>query len=167
MNTKDKITALIDELQDGVRELIAMPGRVTIGTEAYRNFFDKVQSFVGRYDLVKTEEWKSVDKWLIRKPNEFLTLEEAGHLKLALEKLRLKAIECAETPLTENEKTDSDRRTEEHFLELSQIGSEQIQLLNEQNEILKASGKTAKWWYWIMFAIALAGVVAAFVQAFK
>ena len=100
MNTKDKITALIDELQDGVRELIAMPGRVTIGTEAYRNFFDKVQSFVGRYDLVKTEEWKSVDKWLIRKPNEFLTLEEAGHLKLALEKLRLKAIECAETPLT-------------------------------------------------------------------
>ena len=167
MNTKDKITALIDELQDGVRELIAMPGRVTIGTEAYRNFFDKVQSFVGRYDLVKTEEWKSVDKWLIRKPNEFLTLEEAGHLKLALEKLRLMAIECAETPLTENEKTDSDRRTEEHFLELSQIGSEQIQLLNEQNEILKASGKTAKWWYWIMFAIALAGVVAAFVQAFK
>lgn len=167
MNTKDKITALIDELQDGVRELIAMPGRVTIGTEAYRNFYDKVQSFVGRYDLVKTEEWKRVDKWLIRKPNEFLTLEEAGHLKLALEKLRLKAIECAETPLSENEKTDSDRRTEEHFLELSQIGSEQIQLLNEQNEILKTSGKTAKRWYWIMFAIALAGVVAAFVQAFK
>ena len=167
MDTKDKITALIDELQAGVRELIAMPGRVTTGTEAYRTFFDKVQSFVGRYDLAKTEEWKSVDKWLIRKPNEFLTLEEAGHLKLALEKLRLKAIECAEEPLPENEKSDSARRMEDDFLELSQIGSEQIRLLNEQNEILKASGKTAKWWYWIMFAIALAGVVAAFVQAFK
>ena len=94
-------------------------------------------------------------------------MEEAGHLKLALEKLRLKAIECAEEPLPENEKSDSARRMEDDFLELSQIGSEQIRLLNEQNEILKASGKTAKWWYWIMFAIALAGVVAAFVQAFK
>ena len=39
MDTKDKITALIDELQAGVRELIAMPGRVTTGTEAYRTFF--------------------------------------------------------------------------------------------------------------------------------
>ena len=94
-------------------------------------------------------------------------MEEAGHLKLALEKLRLKAIECAEEPLAENEKTDSDRRTEEHFLELNRIGGEQIQLLTEQNEILKASGETAKKWYWIMFVIALAGIIAAFIQAFK
>lgn len=167
MDTKDTITALIDELQDGVRELIAMPGRVTIATEEYRHFYDKVQSFAGRYDLVKSDEWKSVDKWLIRRPNEYLTLEEAGHLKLALEKLRLKAIESVQERLSENEQKDSEKRTEDHFLELNEIGSKQIRLLNEQNEILRASDKTAKRWYWIMFVVALAGVVAAFVQAFN
>ena len=77
---KDEITFFIDELQAGVRKLIALPVKVTTQLEEYRLFFDKVQSFVGRYNLAQTEEWEDVDRWLIKQPNEYLSLEEAGHL---------------------------------------------------------------------------------------
>lgn len=92
MGIKDEITVAIDELQKGVRVLIDLPSRVTINTEEYQRFYDKVQGVVGRYNLDGTEEWLEVDWWLIKKPNEYLTLEEAGHLKLALEKFRIRAL---------------------------------------------------------------------------
>lgn len=167
MNAKDQITTAVDGLQACVRKLVELPCKVTINTQEYRVFFDAAKEFAGRYNLVDSREWADVDRWLIKQPNEHLTLEEAGYLKLALEKLRFKALEVAGERLTEDETKKANKQVEEFFLEIIKHGSEQIQLLNEQNDILKASGKTAKRWYWIMFAIALAGVVAAFVQAFK
>ena len=89
----EEITSAIDELQRHVRLLIDLPCRVTINTNEYRIFYDKVQGFVGRFNLIGTNEWLEVDRWLIKKPNEYLTLEEAGHIKLALEKLRMRALE--------------------------------------------------------------------------
>ena len=164
MRVKDEITAAVDELQKKVRVLIDLPGRVTINTEEYRRFYDKVQDFVGRYNLDGTEEWLDVDRWLIKKPNEYLTLEEAGHLKLSLEKLRMRALMVTRGELTAEERTIADKRIEESFRELNQFGQEQIRLLKEQIEILKSGNKSSRMWSWIMFGIAIAGVVVAIVK---
>ena len=164
MVLKDEITVAVDELQKGVRVLIDLPSRVTINTEEYRRFYDKVQSFVGRYNLDSTEEWEDVDRWLIRRPNEYLTLEEAGHLKLALEKLRIRALMVTGEKLTAEERTLAEKRIEESFKELNQFGQEQVRLLKEQIEILKIGNKSARMWNWIMFRIAIVGVVIAMVK---
>ena len=164
MVLKDEITVAVDELQKGVRVLIDLPSRVTINTEEYRRFYDKVQGFVGRYNLDGTEEWLDVDRWLIKKPNEYLTLEEAGHLKLALEKLRMRALMVTGEKITAEEKTIADKRIEESFKELNQFGQEQTRLLKEQIEILKGGNTSARIWNWIMFVIAIAGIVVAMVK---
>ena len=161
MNRKDEITSVIDELQKGVRILIDLPGRVTINTEEYRKFYDKVQGFVGRYNLADTEEWESVNRWLIKKPSEYLTLEEAGHIKLGLERLRMRALMVMGEMLTEKEKTKVNKRIEESFREINKLGQEQINLLNEQIEILKDGNVSARRWNWIMFGIAVVGIVVA------
>ena len=164
MTAKEEITAAVDDLQRGVRLLIEMPGRVTINTDEYRVFYDKVQSFTGRYNLTETEEWREVDRWLIKKPKEYLTLEEAGRLKLALEKLRMRAIVNLENMLTAEEKAEANKRIDEAFKELYKLGCEQIQLLKDQVAILKNGNKSARVWNWIMFGVALLGIIAAFIR---
>lgn len=164
MSKKEEITASVDELQAGVRVLIDVPCRVTINTREYRDFYDKIQSFVGRYNLANTIEWMSVDRWLIKKPNEYLTLEEAGHLKLALEKLRERAIVIAGEEPTEQDKKENERRIDEAFKEISTLGREQIDLLKCQISILESKSKSSQRWNWIMFIIALIGVIVAMVK---
>ena len=162
---KEEITRAIDELQRHVRVLIELPCRVTINTNEYRIFYDKVQSFVGRFNLVDTNEWLEVDRWLIKKPNEYLTLEEAGHLKLALEKLRMRALEIVGERLTEEEKCKSEERIDESFKELREIGQKQVELLANQNDILKNSNKSVQRWNVAMFIVAIVGVAISVVVA--
>ena len=164
MVLKDEITVAVDELQREVRVLIDLPGRVTINTEEYRRFYEKVQGFVGRYNLANTEEWESVNRWLIKKPNEYLTLEEAGYIKLGLEKLRMRALMVTGEMLTEEDKTIVNTRIEESFREINKLGQEQIKLLNEQIEILKGGNVSARRWNWIMFGIAVVGIVVAILK---
>ena len=161
----EEITRAIDELQRNVRVLIDLPCRVTINTNEYRIFYDKVQSFVGRFNLVDTNEWLEVDRWLIKKPNEYLTLEEAGHIKLALEKLRMRALEVVGERLTEEERCKSEERIGESFKELRGIGQKQVELLANQNDILKNSNKSVQRWNVAMFIVAIVGVAISVVVA--
>lgn len=161
----EEISRAIDELQRHVRVLIDLPCRVTINTNEYRIFYDKVQGFVGRFNLVDTNEWLEVDRWLIKKPNEYLTLEEAGHIKLALEKLRMRALEVAGEYLTEEEKCKSEERIDESFKELREIGQQQVELLANQNDILKDSNKSVQRWNVVMFIVAIIGVAISVVVA--
>lgn len=161
----EEITRAIDELQRHVRVLIDLPCRVTINKNEYRIFYDKVQGFVGRFNLVDTNEWLEVDKWLIKKPNEYLTLEEAGHIKLALEKLRMRALEMAGERLTEEERCKSEERIDESFKELREIGQKQVKLLANQNDILKNSNKSVQRWNVAMFIVAIIGCAISVVVA--
>ena len=163
---KKEITAAIDELQRDVRLLIDLPGRVTINTREYCSFYDKVLGFAGRYNLIETREWGEVNRWLIKKPNEYLTLEEAGYLKLALEKLRTRAFEIVGEGLTEDEKTRSEERIDESFSELREIGHKQIELLNNQIGILKNNNKSVQRWNVIMFVVAIVSIAISITVAF-
>ena len=161
----EEITSAIDELQRHVRLLIDLPCRVTINTNEYRIFYDKVQGFVGRFNLIGTNEWLEVDRWLIKKPNEYLTLEEAGHIKLALEKLRMRALEIVGEGLTAEEKCKSERRIDESFKELREIGQRQIELLTNQNDILKSSNKSVQRWNVAMVIVAIIGIATSIIVA--
>ena len=162
---KREIITTVDDLQKGVRLLIDLPCRVTINTDEYRIFYDKVQSFVGRFNLVDTNEWLEVDRWLIKKPNEYLTLEEAGHIKLALEKLRMRALDMVGGRLTEEEKCKSEERIDESFKELREIGQKQVELLANQNDTLRNSNKSVQRWNVTMFIVAIAGIAISIVVA--
>lgn len=158
MNKEEEITLKIDELQAGVRLLIDMPGEVTINCAEYRDFYNNVQGFASRYDLNDTLEWREVEKWLIKKPNEYLTLEEAGFLKQALEKLRLKAFAKTGVEITRQVKTENEQRVEKSFEEIILIGHEQANLLKQQIKTLEDKSKSSQRWNWIMFITAIIGI---------
>ena len=160
----DEITTIVDELQLSIRLLIDSPGKVTINHGEYRRFYDKIQGFVGRYNLVNTAEWADVNRWLITKPNEHLTLAEAGNLKLALEHLRMKAIKEKVGCLTEIDTVVSKARIEEGFHNLDSIGQEQLLFLKEQIDILQKGNKSARLWNWVMFIVALSGIIIALLK---
>ena len=89
---KDEINKVIDELQESVRFFIEVRARVTIDLPQYRHFYDAIQRFIGKHDLENTDEWKELDRWLIRKSREHMTPKEAVAIQRALEGLRRKAI---------------------------------------------------------------------------
>ncbi len=89
----DEINQEIARLHDAVRWLIETDQRVTIDLRQYREFYDSVQRFVGKYGLGQTNEWRKLDQNLIRTSKEYLSLKEARAIQRALEALRDKAVE--------------------------------------------------------------------------
>lgn len=89
---KNEINKYIEEISNQLHELIVIPDKVTVNLQLYRSFFSNINQFAIRYHLCKTDEWHQVDKWLIKKSTEFLTLDEAMCLMRAIEPLRERAL---------------------------------------------------------------------------
>ena len=98
---EDDIDKVIGELQESVRFFIEVHAHVTIDLPQYRCFYDAIQRFVGKYRLENTDEWKELDRWLIRTSREYMTPQEAVAIQRALDGLRRKAVEVSTADSTE------------------------------------------------------------------
>ncbi len=90
---RGQIECTINELQEDVRYFIEVRARVTIDLPRYRTFYDKIQQFVGRFDLENTAEWKELDKWLLHTSREHMVAKEACAIQRALDALKERALQ--------------------------------------------------------------------------
>ena len=92
MKEVNEINERINKILNQLLELFITQKKVTTELELYRSFFLDINQFAKRYDLITTDEWGQVEQWLIHKTTEYLSFDEATHLKRAIEPLRIKAI---------------------------------------------------------------------------
>ena len=79
---------VIDELIAIIKNLILYRGRVDFTHPEYRKFHDGITEFVYKNNFDETIEWKNIDKYLLIKSNQFMTIDEANIILQNLEKLK-------------------------------------------------------------------------------
>ena len=78
----------VDSLIATVRELLKNPGRTGCTTPLYREFHDKLTTFIYRYHLDDTEEWKTIKVNLIYRFNDYMVTGEADRILFQLENIK-------------------------------------------------------------------------------
>ncbi len=81
-----------NELLQLCAELIGLPGTVTMHTPEYVDFDKKMESFINRYNLDKTEQYNRILQCRLTKSSQYLSISEARliiQLLVELKKLQI------------------------------------------------------------------------------
>ena len=82
----------INELLQICAELIGLSGMVTKDTQEYIDFDQKMESFINRYNLESTRQYKNISQYRLTKSSQYLAYGEARSIiqsLIALKKLQI------------------------------------------------------------------------------
>lgn len=78
----------VDSLTKMVRELQKRPERIECTTPQYRDFHDKLTTFIYQHHFDETEEWKIIKNNLIYRLNDYMVTGEADRILVQLENIK-------------------------------------------------------------------------------